>query len=69
MTSQMSDNHAATWARTPAHQGSGQVSRIDRFRCTGMTGGPPKIIASANGCTDSTLGVPDANTARRRRPR
>jgi len=23
-----------------------------RFRCTGMTGGPAKIIAGANGCMD-----------------
>jgi hypothetical protein len=32
MIGQMSDNHAATCARTPAHQGRGQVSRIDRLQ-------------------------------------
>ena len=31
MTGQMSDNHAAPYASTPAHRGSGQVPRIDRF--------------------------------------
>jgi len=31
MTGQMSNNHAATCAMTPARQDSGQVLRIDRF--------------------------------------
>ena len=36
------------------------LSRIGRFRCTGMTGGPAKIIAGANDCMNlcRTRGLP-----------
>ncbi len=41
--------HLAT-ADDPATQRN--CLEIGRFRCTGMTGGPTKIIAGANGCMD-----------------